>query len=67
MSTIGKNERFIKSTTADNVGAMSTFYQRAFDLIGSPQAREAFEAYLKADANGPKAGEVKTFLQQLPK
>jgi TolA-binding protein len=32
-----------------------------------PQAREAFEAYLKADANGPKAGEVKTFLQQLPK
>ena len=32
-----------------------------------PQARESFEAYLKADANGPKAAEVKTFLQQLPK
>jgi Tfp pilus assembly protein PilF len=31
-----------------------------------PQARQAFEAYLKADASGPKAGEVKTFLQQLP-
>lgn len=31
-----------------------------------PQARQAFEAYLKADANGPKAAEVKTFLQQLP-
>ncbi|HEX6960343.1 MAG TPA: DUF1501 domain-containing protein, partial [Lacipirellula sp.] len=36
------NERFAKSTTADNVGAMSTFYERAFDLIGSPEAREAF-------------------------
>ncbi len=36
------NEHFAKRTTADNVGAMSTFYERAFDLIGSPKAREAF-------------------------
>jgi uncharacterized protein (DUF1501 family) len=36
------NERFATHTTADNVGAMSTFYERAFDLIGSPKAREAF-------------------------
>ena len=36
------NEHFAKRTAADNVGAMSTFYERAFDLIGSPQAREAF-------------------------
>ncbi|RIK82823.1 MAG: DUF1501 domain-containing protein [Planctomycetota bacterium] len=36
------NERFAKQTKADNVAAMSTFYERAFDLIGSPTAREAF-------------------------
>jgi uncharacterized protein (DUF1501 family) len=36
------NEHFSKRTAADNVGAMSTFYERAFDLIGSPKAREAF-------------------------
>jgi uncharacterized protein (DUF1501 family) len=36
------NEHFAKHTTADNVSAMSTFYTRAFDLIGSPKAREAF-------------------------
>lgn len=44
------NERFVKTTTADNVGAMSTFYQRAFDLIGSPQAREAFNIQAEPDA-----------------
>ena len=31
-----------------------------------PAARQAFEAYLKADPSGPKAAEVKVFLQQLP-
>lgn len=36
------NESFAKRTKADNVSAMSTFYERAFDLIGSPKAREAF-------------------------
>lgn len=50
------NERFIKSTTADNVGAMSTFYQRAFDLIGSPQAREAFNIHAEADAMRDRYG-----------
>ncbi|BBO32927.1 DUF1501 domain-containing protein [Lacipirellula parvula] len=36
------NEHFAKKTQADNVAAMSTFYERAFDLIGSPKAQEAF-------------------------
>ncbi|MCC6491995.1 MAG: DUF1501 domain-containing protein, partial [Pirellulales bacterium] len=36
------NETFAQRTKADNVSAMSTFYERAFDLIGSPTAREAF-------------------------
>lgn len=31
-----------------------------------PAARQAFEAYLKVDPNGPKAAEVKAFVQQLP-
>ncbi|MEX2172692.1 MAG: DUF1501 domain-containing protein [Pirellulales bacterium] len=50
------NERFIKSTTSDNVGAMSTFYQRAFDLIGSPQAREAFNIQAEPDAMRDRYG-----------
>ena len=31
-----------------------------------PDAREAFEAYLKLDPDGPKTAEVKVFVQQLP-
>ena len=31
-----------------------------------PAARQAFETYLKVDPNGPKAAEVKVFVQQLP-
>ncbi len=42
------NERFAAHTTADNVAAMSTFYERAFDLIGSPAAREAFNIEAEA-------------------
>lgn len=42
------NEHFAGSTSADNVGAMSTFYERAFDLIGSPKAREAFNIEAEA-------------------
>ena len=32
-----------------------------------PAARSAFETYLKVAPNGPKAGELKTYLTQLPK
>ncbi|MBI4264147.1 MAG: tetratricopeptide repeat protein [Acidobacteria bacterium] len=32
-----------------------------------PAARAAFENYLKVDPNGPKAAEVKVFIQQLPR
>ena len=31
-----------------------------------PEAKEAFQSYLKVDANGPKAAEVEAFLKQLP-
>ncbi|MEQ8208452.1 MAG: DUF1501 domain-containing protein [Lacipirellulaceae bacterium] len=36
------NKQFASQSTADDVRAMSSFYERAFDLIDSPEAREAF-------------------------
>ena len=36
------NHHFTEATDDDNVAAMSTFYERAFDLLDSPEAREAF-------------------------
>lgn len=33
---------FTERVEADNIGAMDTFYQRAFDMVNSPAAREAF-------------------------
>ncbi len=37
------NAQFASSTSADNVGAMSTFYERAYNLLGSPEAKLAFD------------------------
>ena len=37
------NDHFVNSTATDNVAAMNTFYERAYDLIGTPAAREAFD------------------------
>ncbi|NND96958.1 MAG: DUF1501 domain-containing protein [Pirellulaceae bacterium] len=37
------NKNFVGSTAADNVGAMNTFYQRAYDLLDTPKAKEAFD------------------------
>ena len=37
------NDYFTKKTKADAVGAMDTFYERAFSLIESKDAREAFD------------------------
>jgi uncharacterized protein (DUF1501 family) len=36
------NAHFAGRDQSDNVAAMDTFYQRAYSLLGSPQAREAF-------------------------
>jgi hypothetical protein len=36
------NEHFAKKEKADNIAAMDTFYQRAYSLISSQKAREAF-------------------------
>src|SRR5438552_15937487 len=36
------NEHFAKKEKSDNLEAMDTFYQRAYSLISSEKAREAF-------------------------
>jgi uncharacterized protein (DUF1501 family) len=36
------NCEFNERVKADNVGAMNTFYERAFDMVNSKEAREAF-------------------------
>ncbi len=37
------NRRFASMTSSDNVAAMETFYERAYGLLDSPTAREAFQ------------------------
>lgn len=37
------NEYFAERDRSDKVTAMDTFYERAYSLIGSPEAREAFD------------------------
>ena len=36
------NAHFARKEKSDNIGAMDTFYQRAYSLISSQKAREAF-------------------------
>lgn len=37
------NQPFLSKTNSDNVSAMNTFYEKAYDLINSTQAQEAFK------------------------
>ncbi|SMP54436.1 Uncharacterized conserved protein, DUF1501 family [Neorhodopirellula lusitana] len=37
------NQRFNSATSADNVSAMNTFYERAYGLLDTPAAKEAFD------------------------
>ncbi len=43
------NEQFNQRAASDAVSSMNAFYQRAFDLIGSPAAREAFDMKKEPD------------------
>jgi hypothetical protein len=43
------NRGFVERAADDSVVAMNTFYERAFDLIGSPDAREAFNIEAEDD------------------
>lgn len=61
-------DQFEKAVQADPSMAMAHYQLGMANLnLGQiPAARQAFEGYLKVDANGPKAAEVQTFLKQLP-
>jgi len=37
------NGQFVSSTSSDNVAAMNTFYERAYSLLDTPAAKEAFD------------------------
>lgn len=37
------NQHFVSATNSDKVTAMNTFYERAYDLLDTPAAREAFD------------------------
>lgn len=37
------NANFVSATAADNVSAMNTFYERAYSLLDTPAAKEAFD------------------------
>ena len=37
------NQHFVSASSPDNVGAMNTFYDRAYDLLDTPAAKEAFD------------------------
>ena len=44
------NDHFAKAEKSDNIGAMDTFYERAYSLISSEKAREAFNIAAEPDA-----------------
>jgi hypothetical protein len=44
------NEHFVSKEKADSLDAVDTFYQRAYGLISSQQAREAFDLSKEPDA-----------------
>lgn len=44
------NEHFKSKQQSDNVGALDTFYERAYSLISSDKAREAFNIGAEPDA-----------------
>jgi tetratricopeptide (TPR) repeat protein len=61
-------EQFQAAVEADPSMAMAHYQLGMANLnLGQiPEARQAFEGYLEADPDGPKAGEVKVFVEQLP-
>jgi len=61
-------DQFQSAIAADASMAMAHYQLGMANLnLGQiPEARKAFEGYLAAEPNGPKAAEVKVFLEQLP-
>ena len=52
------NKNFTSGTSADNVSAMNTFYQRAYDLLDTPKAREAFDISKEDDKMRERYGKT---------
>ncbi|MEO9929848.1 DUF1501 domain-containing protein [Rhodopirellula bahusiensis] len=50
------NQRFVTGTSADNVGAMNTFYERAYDLLDTPEAKAAFDLSKEDDKTRDRYG-----------
>jgi len=50
------NRPFASATPADNVAAMGTFYERAYDLIQTPAAKEAFDLSKEDDKTRDRYG-----------
>lgn len=50
------NQRFVSMTSSDNVGAMNTFYERAYDLLDTPAAKEAFDLGKEDDKTRDRYG-----------
>lgn len=44
------NDYFAKKEKSDDLAAMDTFYQRAYSMISSPEARDAFNLTKESDA-----------------
>ncbi len=61
-------EQFEQAIQADRSMAMAHYQLGMANLnLGQiPEARQAFEAYLEVDPDGPKSGEVRVFVEQLP-
>ncbi|MDG1897767.1 MAG: DUF1501 domain-containing protein [Fuerstiella sp.] len=43
------NEHFVTKEKADSLDAVDTFYQRAYGMVGSPEARDAFDLNKEPD------------------
>jgi hypothetical protein len=50
------NDYFLKKDKSDNVQAMNTFYERAYSLVSSQQAREAFNIEAETPAMRDRYG-----------
>ncbi len=44
------NDHFASNQKADSLAAVDTFYERAYGMVGSPEAREAFDLTKESDA-----------------